>query len=171
MAEARIDYRPRGRTGFDCTLMTESGSWLTVSGLVGDLSPATDGSDTLRANRALVNSLWACGIHDAEYRRLRADEKRKSHAKQRDRHAAEAQVIAKVYSVEKVSATVCLAHLNEPTVQFYLESRLCPLELSDVLMSGITLPVKAADQSCSLSAGDMINSILVQDESGQILID
>lgn len=94
MAEARIDYRPRGRTGFDCTLTAESGSWLTVSGLVGDLSPAMDGSDTLRANRALVNSLWACGTHDAEYRRLRSDEKRKSHAKQRDRHAAEAQVIA-----------------------------------------------------------------------------
>jgi len=100
VAEARIDYRPRGRTGFDCTLMTESGSWLTVSGLVGDLSPAMDGSDTLRANRALVNSLWACGIHDAEYRRLRADEKRKTHAKQRDRHAAEAQVIARM--VERI---------------------------------------------------------------------
>lgn len=66
------------------------------------LTHTTAGSDELRANVALVNSLWACAVHEAGYRRLRADEKRMSHAKQKRRHADEAQVIARM--VERIGS-------------------------------------------------------------------
>lgn len=91
-----ITYTPSGRTAFSCRLVTGSGAVLTVSGAVDATNPLIEGAEHLRSNAALVSSLWAHAMHEAQYRRLRAPEKRESHAKQSQKHRALALSIAGV---------------------------------------------------------------------------
>lgn len=102
MADGYINYTPSGRTGFACTLVTDSGSVVVVSGAVDAAEPVVEGEENLRSNAALVNSLWAHAMHEAQYRRLRAVEKRQSHAKQSRKHEEQALSIARM--VERLGA-------------------------------------------------------------------
>lgn len=94
MAKSSAQYMPRGRDGFACVLTTKAGGELKLAGLAEDLDPVTEGSDALAANPAVVRNLWAYGKQENLQRRTRAQEKRQSHRKQADQHAALAVGIA-----------------------------------------------------------------------------
>ncbi len=94
MGRAEITYRPAGREQFVCTVLTSTGATLELSGAIGDLSPHIDGDAALRGNLALVTNAWAYATHEFQYRRVRAEEKRKSLRKQAGHHEATAVAIA-----------------------------------------------------------------------------
>lgn len=94
---AKVDYQPRGRDGFECTVAQAALS-LTVSGTLEDATPAVHGDLDLTSNLALVTNAWAYAKHEAYRRRLRSQEKRKSHEKQAKEHMWAAAVIADMAS-------------------------------------------------------------------------
>lgn len=96
MTTAGTRYVARGRDGFEATLTTDHGSVLTVAGAIESVEPDVSGDDALRRNPALVNSLWAYGMHEALHRRMRARAVRESHAKESARRGAEARIIGRM---------------------------------------------------------------------------
>ena len=94
---AEVAYQPRGRDGFECTVEKAALS-LTVSGTLEDVTPAVHGDLELTSNAALVTNAWAYAKHEAFRRRLRAEEKRKSHEQQARQHQWAAAVIADMAS-------------------------------------------------------------------------
>lgn len=93
-----LEYRPRGREAFEGHLKAPEGMALTVSGTLADASPATRGDVPLSSNLALVTNLWAYAKHEAYRRRLRAEDKRKSHEKQAKEHRRACLAIAEMVS-------------------------------------------------------------------------
>lgn len=91
-----VTYKPRGREAFEVTLATEQGSLITVAGSAEGSEPEITGDKALQDNPALASLLWALGVHEWQYRRLRSEEVRKSHRKEADRCEAEAQVLARM---------------------------------------------------------------------------
>ncbi len=78
----------------------------------------------------------------------------------------EAQIIAKVESVQKSTVSSCRVLVKE--VSFFRESIVCPLDLSEVMDSGIEIGMKDGD--CQYSA-DSISGVLVKDKAGRITIE
>lgn len=93
MVHSQIAYYG-SRDRFGCTVLTATAAALRLSGAIDDSSPRVSGDAALRANPALVANAWAYATHEFVYRRLRAPEKRKSHRKQADHHAAVTRAIA-----------------------------------------------------------------------------
>lgn len=94
---AEVAYQPRGRDGFECTVEKATLS-LTVSGTLEDVTPAVHGDLELTSNAALVTNAWAYAKHEAFRRRLRSEEKRKSHERQAKEHKWATAVIADMAS-------------------------------------------------------------------------
>ncbi|MBS2936580.1 DUF726 domain-containing protein [Nocardioides sp. J2M5] len=67
---------------------------MTVSGTLEDVTPAVHGDSELTSNAALVTNAWAYAKHEAFRRRLRSEERRKSHQEQAGAHQWAAAVIA-----------------------------------------------------------------------------
>lgn len=95
---AEVGYQPRGRIGFQCSVTPTPSLSLTVSGTLEDVTPAVHGDLELTSNAALVTNAWAYAKHEAFRRRLRSEEKRKSHEGQAKEHKRAAAVIADMAS-------------------------------------------------------------------------
>ena len=87
MPSTEISYHPEGSDHFVCVLITGEGKELSISAGLDTAEPQIVGDAALTGNPAVVANAWAYASHEAQYRRLRAEEKRKSHRKQADRHA------------------------------------------------------------------------------------
>src|SRR4051812_22606743 len=79
MGQIDIEYAPQGRQGFVCSLVAPKGSSIQLSGALDVAEPNVSGSAALTSNLAVVSNLWAYGLHEADYRRFRSPEKRRSH--------------------------------------------------------------------------------------------
>lgn len=128
-----IEYTPSGRTAYTCVLATPGGQELIVRAVDGGTADV-QGDDRLRQNAALVTLLSAYGAHEHQYRRLRADEKRKSHQKQSQRHKREALSLIGMIEVlgERTRSGWCTACLT-PTTHRRLQgpARPTPIYLCD----------------------------------------
>ena len=94
MSGASIAYSPRGRDGFECTVLADRAAVLVLPGFPAQPSPEASGDDRLTQNPALVLSAWAYAKNEALFRRSRSPEKRSSYRKQADHHAELACAIA-----------------------------------------------------------------------------
>jgi hypothetical protein len=90
VAAARIRHDISRDNKISSTLRAASGATLTVVGTLDKPVPVVSGTSMFTSNPALNTNLWACAVQEAQYRRLRAPEKRSSHRKQSDRQAKEA---------------------------------------------------------------------------------
>ncbi|KQY51565.1 hypothetical protein ASD30_19535 [Nocardioides sp. Root140] len=83
---------------------------MTLEGLYQSPDPAeVDGDDVLRNNPTVFQNLWAHGSHEAQVRRLRSEEKRKSHRKAAKDHSRIAESVAElaVTQTGKTSTAWC----------------------------------------------------------------
>lgn len=90
-----IDFKPEGRDAFVCSLSTRAGAQLTLRASVAGTEPELSGDPVLLGNPTIVTNVWAYGKHEAQYRRTRAAEKRKSHAKRAVKHKTSALAAAR----------------------------------------------------------------------------
>jgi pimeloyl-ACP methyl ester carboxylesterase len=74
-----IAYTPRGHAAYECVLNTASGCSLKICGTIVDGTAQDSGDAALISNRSLVMMLSAFANNEALSRRLRAQDKRKSH--------------------------------------------------------------------------------------------
>lgn len=79
----------------------------------------------------------------------------------------EAQIIAKVESVQRNSATSCRVFVKE--ISFYNENITCPLDLSEVSDSGIEIGMKNG-HDCEYDS-DTISGVLVKNKAGVIYLE
>lgn len=79
----------------------------------------------------------------------------------------EAQIIAKVSAVKKVSQTSCVVQVAE--IKQYNVSLICPLEIA-LLNQGIEVKIKAAPD-CTLQVGDVLSGIINKDAAGIIVLE
>lgn len=79
----------------------------------------------------------------------------------------EAQIIAKVSGVKKVSQTSCLVQVAE--IRQYNVSLICPLEIA-VLSQGIEVGIKTV-QDCALQIGDVLSGIIIRNATGAIILE
>lgn len=96
MAKARVDFKPVGVDGLKCSVETRGGKELTLAGSLKDVEPSATGDETLASNTSLITNLWAYGLNEKLSRKLRNEDKRKSHAKQAERHLKVVKLIAGV---------------------------------------------------------------------------
>tara|TARA_B100001971_G_scaffold84647_1_gene78184 strand:+ start:293168 stop:293473 length:306 start_codon:yes stop_codon:yes gene_type:complete len=71
----------------------------------------------------------------------------------------EAQFIAKVTEVETDSLTYCRAKISAESIALYNEHILCPLDMSEVIAKGISLPL-INGHDCEVSVGEQISGYL-----------
>ena len=93
MAKTTLTFVPHGREAFGCELHTTAGHVLRLSG-TSQKRESWGGSRELTSNSAVVENSWAFAVHEAAFRRLRSEEKRKSHRRQADHHQKIATSIA-----------------------------------------------------------------------------
>lgn len=82
--EMGITYTPRGHAAYECVLESGSGLSLKVAGTIADGRAEESGAEVLANNRSLVMMLSAYATNEALARRLRAQDKRRSHRKAAD---------------------------------------------------------------------------------------
>ncbi len=82
----------------------------------------------------------------------------------------EAQIIAETQGVQPVDLKTCLVSINPYSVRFYSENRTCPLDLSEVLNSGIKVSTKS-DGVCSVHPGDAISGVVVVNQDGSLSLE
>ena len=80
--ETNVTFTPMKGNGIACSVRSPQGRLLSLSGALTDTEPLVDGHPKMVRNHALVHNLWAYGKHEKQYRVLRNQEKRASHAKQ-----------------------------------------------------------------------------------------
>lgn len=81
----------------------------------------------------------------------------------------EAQIIAKVQSTQK-SLSSCVVSIDSSSIVQYNESGVCPLDLSEVLQSGVEVGMSNG-HDCRLEAGDVITGVLVKNQAGVIVLE
>ena len=81
----------------------------------------------------------------------------------------EAQIIAKVSENTKTLFS-CVAHVDASSIVQYNESGVCPLDLGEVLQSGVEVGMKDG-HDCRLQAGDVITGVLVKNQAGVIVLE
>jgi hypothetical protein len=82
----------------------------------------------------------------------------------------EAQIIAKVETSTKTSMNSCLVTVAADTVRHYSASRLCPLDLNDIIQAGIEVEMND-DQTCAYEVGQDISGVVVQNNDGSVSLD
>lgn len=98
--ETKVIFAAMKGNGIACSIRSPQGRSLSLSGVLTDIEPIVDGDPPMARNRALVHNLWAYGKHEKQYRMLRNQEKRASHARQAKAHKKVAIGIAKLIDVE-----------------------------------------------------------------------
>lgn len=78
----------------------------------------------------------------------------------------EAQIIAKVAGVRSISLSSCTVDIQ--FIQIFNENRICPLDLAEVVNSGVEVGL-INDKDCSLKAGDDLSGTLVLNSDGKII--
>ena len=89
-----IEYVPVGRDRYRCRLERPDGRQLLVEGEATNGTATVTGDDASAASPALETALLAYALHEHQYRRLRAVEKRDSHREQADQHHRDALALA-----------------------------------------------------------------------------
>lgn len=82
----------------------------------------------------------------------------------------EAQFIAKVGQISKKTMYDCVVKLDETSVTHYRESIVCPLDLSEVLETGISVGL-INGHDCAYSTGDQISGVVVKKDDGTLILD
>jgi hypothetical protein len=74
----------------------------------------------------------------------------------------EAQIIAKVESIKsRDMRTGCTVNITPVAVRLYNESRVCPLDLSEVLTKGIKVGLSNG-HDCTYGLGDEFSGVIVK---------
>ena len=73
----------------------------------------------------------------------------------------EAQIIAKIASIQSDSLSTCKAYIDLTAVRIYNESMVCPLDLSEVHSKGVEVGF-VDGHDCRLQSGDELNGTLVK---------
>lgn len=81
----------------------------------------------------------------------------------------EAQIIARISSIEPVSSGLCIAQIEAADVRFFSENQLCPLTLDEVVASGIF--VKADNTQCFLSADGELSGVVKVNGDGDLVLE
>lgn len=82
----------------------------------------------------------------------------------------EAQLIANILQVKKHGLSECLAYIDPAHVRFYATSSVCPLDIDEISQRGVSIGFKDG-HDCSREAGDEINGIVVQSDSGSLSLE
>lgn len=82
----------------------------------------------------------------------------------------EAQLIANIASVEKVSMNSCKAFIDPASVTFFAESMVCPLDLSEIISEGVEVGMKDG-HDCALESGQDLNGIIVKNAAGVLSLE
>lgn len=80
----------------------------------------------------------------------------------------EAQIISKVGKVLNKDYSGCVVSVDLNQTSHFQSSQVCPLQIEDVLSSGVKVGLKNG-HDCQLEAGDDLTGILVQTNNGIIL--
>jgi len=82
----------------------------------------------------------------------------------------EAQIIAKISRIGFTSPTTCYIKLDIEDIKHYASNALCPLDLSEVVQSEISVPTIDQGQ-CSAVEDDMISGVVVKEKSGRLILE
>ena len=82
----------------------------------------------------------------------------------------EAQLIAQIATVQKVSMNSCKAFIDPSSITFYSESMVCPLDLSEIISEGVEVGIKDG-HDCRLESGQDLNGIIVKNASGSLSLE
>ncbi len=82
----------------------------------------------------------------------------------------EAQLIAQIATVEKVSMNSCKAFIDPNSVTFFSESMVCPLDLSEIISEGVEVGMKDG-HDCALESGEALNGIIVKNGAGSLSLE
>ncbi|MEQ1722451.1 MAG: hypothetical protein ABL930_04695 [Pseudobdellovibrio sp.] len=83
----------------------------------------------------------------------------------------EAQIIAKVKSIKSRDMMMgCTVMVSPATVSFYNESRVCPLDLSEVLTEGIEVGL-VNGHDCAYNVGDDISGVVAKKAWGVLVLE
>ena len=82
----------------------------------------------------------------------------------------EAQIIAKVKSIKKKTATECVVDIDPLGVQYYNMSVICPLDIDEVLQRGISVGFIEGNE-CYISTDGKISGVAVLKHNVTIILD
>lgn len=82
----------------------------------------------------------------------------------------EAQLIAQIATVQKVSMNSCKAFIDPSAISFYAESMVCPLDLSEIISDGVEVGIKDG-HDCGLESGQDLNGIIVKNAAGTLSLE
>lgn len=79
----------------------------------------------------------------------------------------EAQITAKIDSVQTDSLMSCKVFIDSKQIQFFASSGVCPLEISEILSKGIEVGI-INGHDCRLDNGMTMSGIVVKSASGDL---
>ena len=82
----------------------------------------------------------------------------------------EAQIIARVTGTQLMGSNGCFVAVTPDSVRFFAPNMTCPLELSEVLQSGIEVGVRT-EEYCSYNVGDEISGVVTKSQDGQLTLE
>ena len=87
----------------------------------------------------------------------------------------EAQIIAKAESAKveryvEEMRVICRVKISESSVQFFAPNQLCPLDLAEVLNSGLVVAVNFSTE-CPIQAQDVFSGVLAVQRDGEIRLE
>lgn len=89
-----VTFKPVSHDGMICEVRSPMGRRLTVTGKLTDIEPAAEGDEVMVRNPALRHNAWAYAKNEKMFRRIKAEEKKRSHRRLADSHAVTAAKIA-----------------------------------------------------------------------------
>lgn len=81
----------------------------------------------------------------------------------------EAQIVASVKKVVRITPTSCLAFVDQSSVSVYNVNQTCSLDLNEVLASGIV--ISSWQEHCSNKVGDVLSGVVVKDTNSVIVLE
>lgn len=79
----------------------------------------------------------------------------------------EAQIIAKVGSINKKTMLSCRVNIEPASIIQYNMNMNCPLDIDEVLANGVEVGLKDG-HDCRLDVGDSVSGVLYKDSVGRI---
>lgn len=82
----------------------------------------------------------------------------------------EAQIYVVVTGRETDNLTYCKATFDASNVRIFNSSVTCPLDLSEVIQKGLSLPLMEG-HDCNVFIGDHLSGVITKQKNGQIYLD
>ena len=82
----------------------------------------------------------------------------------------EAQIYVVVTDRETDNLTYCRAKFDSSSVRFFKANVTCPLDLSEVIQKGLTLPLMEG-HDCNVFIGDHLSGVITKQKNGDIALE